>query len=103
MNLDLSTDAPPPLPPYTSAAIDAITDAARTEHDLGGWLSLVLAYTAARLGSVDALTAGRPGSWEATHVEELARGLVFDDGDLQWYAEDLERRAAEREGGTDDD
>ena len=93
---------PDPLPAYTLAAVDAITEAARTEHDLPGWLSLVLAYTAARLGSLDALTAGRPGSWEAADVDHLARGLVFDDDGLRWYAKDLERRAALREDGSDE-
>jgi len=93
--------APPPFPAYTTAAIDAIEAAARTEHDFGGWLSLVLAYTAARLGSVDALTAGRPGSWEAPHVEELAGGLVLDDEALRWYAEDDRKRRnpGDRGGG----
>jgi len=97
--------APPPFPAYTTAAIDAIEAAARTEHDFGGWLSLVLAYAAARLGSVDALTAGRPGSWEAPHVEELARSLVFDDDGLRWYAEDDRKRrglAAPETGDGDD-
>lgn len=87
---------PPPLPPYTSAAIDAIEAAARAETDLGGWLSAVLTYAAARLGSLDALTDGRPGSWEAVHVDHLARGLAFDDEGLRWYAEDdrMRREAA---------
>ena len=80
--------APEPFPAYTSAAIDAVTEAARTEHDMGGWLSLVLTYAAARLGSLGALTAGRPGSWEAAHVDHLARGLAFDDAGLAWYAAD---------------
>jgi hypothetical protein len=81
-----------PHPPYTAVAIDAIAEAVDAERDFGGWLSLVLVYVAARKGSVDALTAGRPGSWEAAHVDHLARGLVFDDGQLQWYLEDDRRR-----------
>jgi hypothetical protein len=87
---------PDPYPSYTSAAIDAITEAVRTEHDLAGWLSSVLVYAAARLGSLDALTDGRPGSWEAALVDRLARGLAFDDAGLQVYAEDDRRR---REAG----
>ena len=83
---------PDPHPPYTSAAIDAITEAAGSEHDLAEWLSLVLAYAAARLGSLDALTAGRPGSWEAADVDHLVRGLVGGDEGLRWYAEDDARR-----------
>jgi hypothetical protein len=85
------------LPPdYTTAAVDAITEAARRERDLGGWLSLVLVYAAARLGSLDALTSGRPGSWEASLVDHLARGLVPDDAGLRPYAEDDARRRGQR-------
>ena len=51
---------------YTDRAATAIVDAVREEHDFGGWLAQVLATAAAELGSTAALTAGRPGSWEAT-------------------------------------
>jgi hypothetical protein len=70
---------------YTDRAVEAVTAAAAAEHDFGGWLSLVLCRSAARLGSLDALTAGRPGSWEAALVDQLARGLAFDDDGLAAY------------------
>jgi hypothetical protein len=70
---------------YTDQAVAAITGAVRGERDFGGWLSLVLVLAAAQLGSLDALTAGRPGSWEAGHVDALARGLAFDDQGLADY------------------
>ena len=73
--------------PHTAAAIDAITTAIDLEHDFPGWLSLVLVYAAARKGTLDALTAGRPGSWEAADVDHLARGLAFDDEGLRHYAD----------------
>jgi hypothetical protein len=93
---------PDPHPPYTSAAIDAVTEAVEAEHDFGEWLSRVLAYAAARAGSLDALTAGRPGSWEAALVDQLVRGLVFDDADLARYAEaDRAREAAGKVPGDD--
>jgi hypothetical protein len=72
-------------PAYTRAAVKAMIQAVEHEHDLGGWLSLVLVRAAAQLGSLDALTAGRPGSWEAGHVDQLARGLAFDDEGLAGY------------------
>ena len=76
-------DATSPLPPgpgYTSPAADAITRAARAEHDFAGWLASVLATAAARLGSSDALTARRTGSWEASLVSQLVKGTVgYDD------------------------
>ena len=61
---------------YTRQAADALTRAARAEHDFAGWLAGVLATAAGRLGSSDALTAGRPGSWEASLVDQLVKGTV---------------------------
>ena len=81
--------------PYTAAAIGALTEAVEHEHDFSGWLSLVLVRVAARKGTLDALTEGRPGSWEAALVDRLARGLAFDDAGLRAYAD-------EREDGTDE-
>ena len=65
---------------YTVGAAQAVLEAARSEHDFGGWLAHVLAAAAAELGSTDALTAGRPGSWEADLVQRLVKGTVgWDD------------------------
>jgi hypothetical protein len=61
---------------YTMRAAQAVLEAARSEHDFGGWLAHVLAAAAAELGSTDALTAGRPGSWEADLVQRLVKGTV---------------------------
>jgi hypothetical protein len=78
---------PPSQPGYTSPAIDAITQAASTEHDFAGWLADVLAHAAARLGTSNALTAQRPGSWEATLVDQLVKGTVgYNDELLPSYA-----------------
>ena len=38
----------------------AILTAARSDHDLGGWIAAVLCTAAAQLGSTDALTARDP-------------------------------------------
>jgi hypothetical protein len=65
---------------YTGLAVHAITQAARAEHDFADWLAHVLAAAAGRLGSSDALTEGRPGSWEASLVDQLVKGTVgYDD------------------------
>jgi hypothetical protein len=61
---------------YDGDARAAILAAAGEEHDFGGWLAAVLASVAAELGSSDALTAGRPGSWEAELVRRLVNGTV---------------------------
>ena len=63
-------------PAYTRSAVKALSTAVDTEHDFPGWLAAVLARVAARAGSADALTAGRPGSWEAALVEQLVKGTV---------------------------
>jgi hypothetical protein len=69
---------------FTAAAVTALTQAARDERDFAGWLADVLAHVAAELGSVEALTAGRTGSWEAALVDRLVSGTVVD-GDLTPY------------------
>jgi hypothetical protein len=61
---------------YTRQATRAALAAARTEHDFAGWLAQVLAAVAGQLGSSNALTAGRPGSWEASLVRQLLAGTV---------------------------
>ncbi|SRR6266851_3169529 len=64
---------------YTSRGVAAVTQAARTEHDFAGWLASVLAAATGRLGSSDALTEGRPGSWEAALVDQLVKDTVGHD------------------------
>jgi hypothetical protein len=65
---------------YTVCAGRAVLEAARNEHDFGGWLAHVLAAAAAELGSTESLTARRPGSWEADLVQRLVKGTVgWDD------------------------
>jgi len=61
---------------YTSRAAAAVLAAARSEDDFAGWLAGVLAAVAGQLGSADALTEGRPGSWEADYVSHLVCGTV---------------------------
>jgi hypothetical protein len=64
---------------YTGRAVAAITQAARAEHDFAGWLARVLAAAAGQLGSSDELIIGRPGSWEASFVDQLVKGTVGHD------------------------
>ena len=81
-----------PDPAYTRSAVEALTAAVEAEHDFPGWLAAVLAEVAARTGGSDALTAGRPGSWEASLVDQLVKGTVgYDDEYLP--APDGERHA----------
>ena len=74
---------------HTDLAAMAIVDAVREERDFGGWLAGVLATAAADIGSTAALTAGRPGSWEADLIQQLVRGTVgWDDEYLADYAKE---------------
>ena len=68
-------------PAYTRSAVAAMARAVDAEHDFPGWLCAVLARVAAHAGSADALTAGRPGSWEAALIEQLVKGTVGGDGE----------------------
>lgn len=71
---------------YTNHAHTAILAAAHDQQDFGGWLAGVLATVAAELGSSSALTAKRPGSWEADLVQRLVKGTVgWDDDYLNGY------------------
>jgi len=91
--------APHPRPAYTGDAVRALAAAVRAEHDFPGWLADVLARVAALEGSLSSLTAGRPGSWEAGHVEALADGVLLGDPErVEWFARD-ERKRRERDGG----
>jgi hypothetical protein len=81
------TGIPPGAGSYTAAAVSAVTTAVGKEHDFAGWLGAVLCAAAARLGSSDALIAGRPGSWEAGLVRHLVCGTAgWDDEHLAGYA-----------------
>jgi hypothetical protein len=64
---------------YTARAVSAVIAAARAEHDFAGWLAQVLAVAAGQLGSSDELIIGRPGSWEASFVNQLVKGTVGHD------------------------
>ena len=49
-----------------------IVEIVQDGDDLGDALSAALGAAANELGSVEALVEGRPGSWEADHVRQLA-------------------------------
>jgi hypothetical protein len=66
---------------YTRQATTALIRAARAEHDFAGWLARVLATAAGQLGGSDEVTIGRPGSWEASLVDQLVKGTVGYDDD----------------------
>lgn len=64
----------------TAAARPTIDgDGARQYPDFADFLADALAAVAANLGSVDAVTAGRPGSWEAGLVHDLLIGTVGEN------------------------
>ena len=54
---------------------------------ISDFLASALGAVAANLGTVDLVTAGRPGSWESSLVEQLIQGTVGYDDELL-----LERR-----------
>ena len=66
----------PDVTDNTNTAHAAMRAVAEHEHDFGGWHADIVARAAADLGSTEALTSGRPGSWEADLVERLVKGTV---------------------------
>lgn len=77
----------PPDHHLRTEAVRVLTRAANQSRtptnriDFAGFLAQVLAATAANVGGPECLLAGRPGSWEASHVDALLRGTVGDDPD----------------------
>jgi hypothetical protein len=76
-------------------AVAAVTCAIRAINadqrpgDGGEFITHLLATVAANLGSTDALTAARPGSWEAAGVQDLvSKAVGWDDEYLLTYRTD---------------
>jgi hypothetical protein len=63
----------------TSAAVRALTTAAKTEHDFSGWLAAVLVEVRNACGGWDAMESRR-GSCEADLVERLVNGTEPEGG-----------------------
>jgi len=90
----------PTVQAATEAATPAVLAVIAHGTDVAGWLAGVLAVVAAQLGSVDTVTANRPGSWEADLVHRLVAGTVgWDDEHLDDYLPVTTPSA----GGQDDD
>src|SRR5690349_18413090 len=72
-------------------AVEVLTFAVRqtrqngTACDFADFLAPVLAVTAANVGGPEELLAGRPGSWEASHLEALLLGTLGDDAASWWH------------------
>ncbi len=58
-------------------------DGSTEPDDFADFLAWVLAAVAANVGSVWRVTEGRPGSWKADLVDQLVRGTVGHDPDLE--------------------
>jgi hypothetical protein len=66
-------------------AVRVLTEAARTTGDFAEFLTHATAGAAANIGSIDALLAERPGSWEAHYVRDMLTATV--DYDEQYLIE----------------
>lgn len=110
-------DEPAADPNPIADAIATLTAAARrsrtigagtpNEHtepvDFGEIACHVITAVAANLGGVEALLAGRPGSWEADHVRQIVLSTAGDvDDDLLRYRTEPVRVEVDVEGVFDD-
>jgi hypothetical protein len=75
-NQTTSTSSPEHL---LTAAVRVLTEAARTTSDFAEFLTHAAAGAAANIGSIDALLAERPGSWEARYVRDMLTATVGYD------------------------
>ncbi|WP_241479876.1 helix-turn-helix domain-containing protein [Mycolicibacterium neoaurum] len=105
--LDADTDAPRPYDEVLRDAINVLTEASRLTNqpmrrsssgewepdpdprvalpiDWAAFVTDALAGAAANAGGVDAILAGRPGSWEAKVVGDALRAAVGDDEWALW-------------------
>jgi hypothetical protein len=87
-----TNDTPDAEPDDFQVAVTALTRAIRAINanrrggDGAEFVTHLLATVAANLGSSDAVTAARPGSWEAAGVGDLLRSTVgYDDEYLLTY------------------
>lgn len=99
------SDQPRPYGEILGDAIAALTEATRLtnqpmrQNGSGGWepnpdpraalpvdwaefVTLALAGAAANAGGIEAVLAGRPGSWEAERVRQTLQSTAFDEKDL---------------------
>lgn len=82
---------------FIATAVEALTAAAKQSYttpsganeryDFGEIACQVIATVAANLGGVEALLAGRPGSWEADRVRQMVHSTVFEDDLLKLRTE----------------
>jgi hypothetical protein len=88
-NEDPDTGAQAPAD-HTAQAVEAmlaaVAIASGDGQDFAEWLSHVLARVAAMSGGVEALVAGRPGSWESDKVRDFVHATAGDrPGDLEAF------------------
>lgn len=99
------TTTPEPEPDLVAQAVQALTAAARRTRtrgagtpaeavepvDFGEIACRVLTAVAANVGGVEALLAGRPGSWEAEHVRRIVHSTAGDNDEnlLAWRTEPI--------------
>lgn len=74
---------------------EALVRAHGEVHDFAAWLTELVAGVTAHVGGIDELIASRPGSWEASHVEDWMRAAGCDMPEmLDQHAERWRTRAA---------
>jgi transcriptional regulator with XRE-family HTH domain len=106
--LDAAADEPRPYGEVLHDAIAVLTEAIRLtdqpmrQNGSGAWepnpdpraalpidwaefVTHALAGAAANVGGIEAVLAGRPGSWEAERVRQTLQSSVFDDNDLMGH------------------
>ncbi|MQA62369.1 MAG: hypothetical protein GEU86_12915 [Actinophytocola sp.] len=95
---------------YSAQAFTALVAAFDHEYDFADWLTGVVAALTVRVGGLDALLAGRPGSWESAaiagwmrsagcEVPEVADELQARASCLQIAAQACRTRPDDAEGG----
>lgn len=71
--------------PWQWQLLGALRNCHESGRDLAAMIGVALARLAAELGSMAAVTAARPGSWEASLVAQLLEGTAGDDTQLRYW------------------
>lgn len=65
-------------------AYQAMLAAHHEDSDFADWLTTLVAAVATKVGGIDMLIAGRPGSWESARIREWLEAAGVDLPDMHW-------------------
>lgn len=81
--------------PISKQAYKAILAGYHGNRDFSEWITNIMVAVTTKLGGIDELISGRPGSWESTAIREWMQSAGVDVPDVQEATADWIGRADE--------